>query len=617
MRALTTALFDFVRRPAALIAAPLVAVLAGTGVWLANPPSAGADATDITFNGRGFGHGRGLSQWGAYGYAVDHSWSYQSILDRYYGGTTLAGDAGNPAVSVELLGQKGKETVLTGSGLTLNGYGIGAPAMLVRGIARNTFEVYVASTCAGPWAPWGGPNGVRVEGQASVTGGISLCDGGQVKPYRGNMVILDGGPANLGLPGFQTTVNVVTVDEYLYGVVPRESPASWGSAGGGKGMHALRAQAVAARSYALSSQWTAYAKTCDTTSCQVYGGSASEDSRTTTAVAETSGQVRRRSNGTIARTEFSASTGGWTAGGEFPAVEDAGDLTGANPNRSWSASFSRADVAARLGIPQILNARVTVRNGLGAEGGRVVQIVFDTTGGARPFTGNHVRSVLGLKSDWFTPTTASTAGARSFSRGLYADILGREGEPQGVDNWTGFIATGGDRYAAARAFAGSGERFTRWVGEAYTAALHRPAEPDGMNNWVGFMLRGGTLNELNGAIYGSTESLYALGGGDVNAWVNGVYQSLLGRPAAPIEQAMWASAAGRYGRTSVAMSISQSAEARDRRLAGYYLALLGRPMDSSGQGAFSPYLAGRGDVDVVASIAASAEYRARVEARFP
>src|SRR6476660_5904927 len=121
MRALTTTILGFVRRPAALIAAPLVALLAGTGIWLAAPPFAGADVTDITFTGHGYGHGRGMSQWGSYGYAVDHGWGYQAILDHYYGGTTLAGDAGNPAVSVELLAQKGRETVITGSGLTLNG----------------------------------------------------------------------------------------------------------------------------------------------------------------------------------------------------------------------------------------------------------------------------------------------------------------------------------------------------------------------------------------------------------------------------------------------------------------------------------------------------------------
>src|SRR5918993_1005570 len=85
-------------RRAKLIAALPVAVRAATGIGLAAPPLADAADGDVTFNGRGFGHGRGMSQWGAYGYSVDLGLDYTTILDHYYGGTTLAGDAGNPAI---------------------------------------------------------------------------------------------------------------------------------------------------------------------------------------------------------------------------------------------------------------------------------------------------------------------------------------------------------------------------------------------------------------------------------------------------------------------------------------------------------------------------------------
>ncbi len=85
---------------------------------------------------------------------------------------------------------------------------------------------------------------------------------------------------------------------------------------------------------------------------QPSGGSASwlEDPRTDQAVASTSGQVRRAGNGAISRTEFSSSSGGWTAGGVFPAVEDAGDNTAINPNRNWSVTFTQAQLAAKLGV---------------------------------------------------------------------------------------------------------------------------------------------------------------------------------------------------------------------------------------------------------------------------
>ncbi len=83
---------------------------------------------------------------------------------------------------------------------------------------------------------------------------------------------------------------------------------------------ALEAQAVAARSYAMaeggeSGNRFGFAKTCDTTSCQVYGGAglggASREAPTTDmAVVHTANVVRRFGNDTLARTEFSSSTGG-------------------------------------------------------------------------------------------------------------------------------------------------------------------------------------------------------------------------------------------------------------------------------------------------------------------
>lgn len=609
-----------IRRPQALLAILLVTLMAGTGALIGAPSSADAAEGDITFSGRGFGHGRGMSQWGAYGYAVDYGSVYQGILDHYYRGTTLAGDAGNPEVTVELLSTRNRETLITGPGLAVNGTALGHAAVRIRGIASNTFEVLVGNACGGPWTVWTGRPGGQVATGAEVTGEIRMCEPTQVRAYRGKMIIVDGG-------GFQTTVNAVTIDDYVRGVVPKEVSAAWGSAGSGRGMEALKAQAVAARSYALGSQWRRYAKTCDTISCQVYMGAYTgpesgganwiEDWRTDHAVASTSGQVRRTAAGTIARTEFSASSGGWTAGGVFPAVEDLGDRTAANPNRSWSVSFNRNHVAARLNIPAITDAKVVERNGLGADGGRVLRVVFSTTGGERSFTGNQVRSALGLKSDWFTITAVPSAGARSFTRALYIDVLGREGDPGGVDHWSGVVMRTGDRHGVARGFAGSAERYGAWISRAYASALYRAPDAGGLRNWTNYLVSGATLNDLNAGVYGSPEAVSALGGGDLNLWVAGVYQNLLGRAAAPEERTFWAGAAQQIGTAAVAKSISQASEARDRRLAEYYQVMLGRPMDASGRLAFSPALVGRGDVDVVAAIAASHEYRLRAESRFP
>ncbi|MCZ2823776.1 MULTISPECIES: SpoIID/LytB domain-containing protein [unclassified Modestobacter] len=561
-----------------------------------------------------------MGQWGAYGYAVDLGANYRDILDHFYGGTSLAGDVGNPAVSVELLSLRSRETVLTGPGLAINGVALGANAVRIRGVASNTFQVLVGDGCGGPWSVWSGAANGQLASGLTVTGELRMCEPGQVRAYRGNIAVLDGG-------GFQTTVNTVLLDDYLRGVLPREMPASWGSAGGGRGMEALKAQAVAARSYALASQWRAYAKTCDTTSCQVYrgayvqpsGGAVSwlEDGRTDGAVAATSGQVRRWPNGGVVRTEFSASTGGHTAGGSFPAVADRGDATAANPNRSWTVAFSRADAAARLGLASITGVRVTERNGLGADGGRAVTVVFDTSSGSRSFTGAQVRSALGLKSDWFSVAFAHSTSGRAFAQALYSDVLGRPGDPGGIDNWARAVDAGAERYGVAHGFASSSERYAQWVNTTYVLALRRAPDGGGAEAWLNYLRAGATLNDLNAAVYGSQEALNTLGGGEVQGWVDAVYRLLLGRGAAPEEQTSWARVAAQAGRNPVVMAISQSPEARNRRLEEYYQVLLGRALDDGGRSSFSGLLAGRGDVDVVALLAASPEYRQRAEARFP
>ena len=96
---------------------------------------------------------------------------------------------------------------------------------------------------------------------------LGVCGaGGVVDHYRGSIYAAN------GTVGENRTVNRVLIESYLRGVVPRESPASWGLAGGGAGANALRAQSVAARSYALTQGRYSYANTCDSSACQVYGG---------------------------------------------------------------------------------------------------------------------------------------------------------------------------------------------------------------------------------------------------------------------------------------------------------------------------------------------------------
>ena len=210
--------------------------------------------------------------------------------------------------------------------------------------------------------------------------------------------------------GSQRTVNAVAVESYLRGVVPLEMPASWALLGDGSGEEALQSQAVSARSYALGENRTSYALTCDTISCQVYGGRAvrvngtltsNENDLSNIAIADTAGVVRLR-DGEVARTEFSSSTGGWTAGGVFPAVEDLGDAVALNPNHDWDVDIDIDDIEARFSNRQLDRAFVSERNGLGQDGGRVLEVTFHFADETFTMTGNEFRRAFGLRSDWFT-----------------------------------------------------------------------------------------------------------------------------------------------------------------------------------------------------------------------
>ncbi|PLS75620.1 MAG: hypothetical protein CYG61_06555 [Actinobacteria bacterium] len=385
------------------------------------PPAGAYPAATVDLAGHGFGHGRGMGQYGALGYALA-GWPYTQILDHYYGGTAM-GSIGDPPMSVLIQRLDNLETIVVQERgqATANG-GPGFPALRVRLVGPNTFEVTSGPGCGGPWSlvspAVAGPVILASAAPQSDdrTTMLQLCEGAVTRWYRGDFAVVDSGGAR--------TVNRLPMQAYLRGVVPRESPASWASLGEGRGMNALRAQAVAARSYGRSENRYPFAKTCDTQACQVYGGFAIQDqagyrdleaASTNTAIAETAGQVRVSGSGAVVATEYSSSTGGHTAGGAFPAVVDAGDDTPLNPNHNWSAQVPVPAIeAAYPGIGGLQAVNVTRRNGLGDLGGRVLELVLVGTNGEQVVRGSDFRVRFGLKSDWFRVTNNPSGGTSGY-----------------------------------------------------------------------------------------------------------------------------------------------------------------------------------------------------------
>ncbi len=393
------------RRVVTLAAVPVL--LAGLAIAVAvdrgEPAIAPAVAADTpyTISGHGHGHGRGMGQWGAYGYAKNDGWSAERIVTHYYGGTEL-GDVTDRRLGVRLVGLDGRGLDVTSdAGARVAGRDV-APgeAVHLTPTAGGGAGVVVTRGCDGEvlWQdttghPWVDPIDPGADRPANEH--LKLCGG---NTFRGSLgVALDGAESRV--------LNHLDLEDYLLGVVPVEAKAEWADSGG---KEALRAQAIAARSYAATEQRYPYAETCDTQDCQVYGGASREDPRTTEAVRTTAGKVVTRGGQPVA-TEFSSSTGGYTSGGVFPAVEDLGDAL--SPTHDWTHSTTAGAIASAFGVGELLSINVVGRNDVGVDGGRVTELEVIGTGGTARVSGMEARTKLGIKSDWFTVTEGLTPGA--------------------------------------------------------------------------------------------------------------------------------------------------------------------------------------------------------------
>ncbi len=469
--------------------------------------------------GVGNGHGRGLSQWGAYGRAVNGGQSWQQILDAYYGGT-VNGNLTNSSVRVRLTDWDDGSTlgvISASSQARWSGSATNYASLYAIEVGPNSFQVYGSASlgCPGgssipvptinmavgasgdsvrqlqsllnhfgasltvdgsfgnltrsavigfqntsgltadgewhvedwtaaqsrlasegsvPWtlltpSPVAGPIvfSTPVDAAGSPSGAVlGACESnGSITHYRGTLELLDAAGPN-------RVVNQLDIELYLRGVVPREVSASWGSAGGGAGMNALRAQAVAARSYALKESRYSYAKTCDTSSCQVYGGAATRPAATSSgfvaaeqvlsnqAVADTASVVRMR-NGVLVSTEFSASNGPRTAGGAYPAVDDPFDDVPGNPLHVWTRVIDADALASKYGLPNG-NGVATIRdNGSTFDGIWANKVVRN---GALLATAWDFRNAFGLPSPGFDLIPITRAASTSARLSFIGDSVG-------------------------------------------------------------------------------------------------------------------------------------------------------------------------------------------------
>src|SRR5664280_3058747 len=324
----------------------------------------------VAISGHGYGHGHGMSQWGAYG-AATKGLTWQQIVAFYPPGTSVA-HLGNPTIRgrLDAVGS-GTLYVASAAGLRLAGSTLPtAGVSQYRARPLSTGRLQIDALRSAGWKPYTSSASAAVFSSSAGLVNVMLANGTR-RTYRGSIY------ANWASPTSLTPVDVLPMESYLRAVVPAEMPASWQA-------NALRAQAVAARSYAgydrahapVGRTWD----TCDTTSCQMYSGVPAEYPTSDAAVAATAGQTLTY-GGTPAFTQFGAANGGWTAAGSQPYLPAKADpYDGAIPNsaNSWTTSITVSAIQAQWpSIGTYSQLRILSRDGHGQWGGRVLTAAID------------------------------------------------------------------------------------------------------------------------------------------------------------------------------------------------------------------------------------------------
>ena len=389
-------------------------------------PTRGRPQT-VTFYGRGYGHGLGLSQYGARGRALAGQ-AAATILAHYYQGTTAATVSSAAPVRILVLAPSAptaaKPIVLHGRGapFTIDGFNatfpIGAQVQIWR--SGTGFGLRVSSS-----------GGTVLLSKTTATADLRICSGAD--PGR---IQVDSKPsaddtyrATIRVVGTSTgviAVNEIGLDLYLRGVVPAEMPASWPA-------EALKAQAVAARSYAEQHVHVGIGAydLFDNTRSQVYRGFLGEVAAGTNAVTATAGGVLK-SGSAIINALYHSADGGATENNENVYTSATGQVVsapisylrgspdrdpngvsydGSSPHATWhTATYSFAQLSAIFATDTRTNVGSLTRLDLSAKGvsGRLIRVVLTGSLGTKSVSGEIFREVFNAGSPAADPYMWST-----------------------------------------------------------------------------------------------------------------------------------------------------------------------------------------------------------------
>lgn len=401
-------------------------------------PSASSKG-EFVFRGRGFGHGVGMSQYGARG-AAELGCTAKDIVTTYYAGTKVATADTSGPLRVGII-PNAPSTASSASYYvkpvanvnvrnvsnvaipwTLVGGSTQPPSQpageLWRAQVRDNGEYRLHRQTSGTWIEvWRGSSTSQLYAALGSSRVAELTNG--VRYNRGRLEFQRQGSS--GNYRLYVTARLRNVEEYLYGLA--EMPSSWH-------VQALGAQATVGRSFALIRQnASGYASNClchiyDSVFHQVYraankeleGTNAQFGKRWVSAVDATKGQViRRSSDNALLSGNYASSHGGHSESSQFvwggaashlQAIDDSQwERASANPYSQWTVRFTPEQLGSAFGVGVATEVRLPTPRGVSGRigdpkygaGGMVVE---GTTGTVR-VSGDRARTVLGLRSTNF------------------------------------------------------------------------------------------------------------------------------------------------------------------------------------------------------------------------
>ncbi|MDQ2678538.1 MAG: SpoIID/LytB domain-containing protein [Actinomycetota bacterium] len=348
------------------------------------PPPAPPAASSFTFSGSGWGHGVGMSQWGARGMA-ERGNGYAQILGYYYNGATVT--ARGASSNIRVLATERQNTITlraVGNHVTIAGTRVASGAVVT--ITRTGSQLILSGA---------------INRSVSQSLAVGYSDGSSITVsapgynfHYGRVVVrID------QAGGLRAIVENLTMSQYLYGL--GEMSSSWP-------IEAIKAQATASRTFAekkLAGGRTADYDLLGTVLHQAYTGTRHEDARWRAAVDTTAGHVVTY-NGSLIDAVYSASSGGHTENSEIVWVSavpylrgkpDPYDEVASNPHNGWSRTYTGGQLGAWFGLGTVTSVQILGNTGTS---GRVdkATIRLTGTGGTRDVSGPTFRSTVNRNS---------------------------------------------------------------------------------------------------------------------------------------------------------------------------------------------------------------------------